>query len=215
MHAQDHAHELAQDALSENDEDMDATPKILSRPQLEPVGNTYSRLPLSDANLNSENPALRLRAILAHGKPNTGNVSKSQVPPTPSDVESDFDIPSDTGTSLARETLSAIFSRAKRPPGNTPRKSSGLWRRNSIDASEVEESPRMLSMLRERARIKGKRQSMSDEEAEKLSSACFIDVVFVTTTFFLFLQRLLRTQKSPSDLQPPRSMRYASGFNLL
>ena len=69
----------AQDAQSEGDEDAELTPKILSKPQLDdPVGSS-SRAPLSDANFNSDNPTLRLRAILArmsHAK-SDGNFNMS------------------------------------------------------------------------------------------------------------------------------------------
>jgi hypothetical protein len=64
--------------------------------------------------------------------------------------------------SVARESLKDIFSRALR---DTPQK--GRHRRNSIDISEVEASPRVE---KERAKNKGKRKSLSDEEPDKPSS---------------------------------------------
>ncbi|KAH9012136.1 hypothetical protein EDB84DRAFT_1537087 [Lactarius hengduanensis] len=52
-----------------------------------------------------------------------------------------------------------------RDPGDTPRKDA---RRNSIDWSEVEDSPRIDRVIRECSRNKGKRMSFSDEDIIKL-----------------------------------------------
>ncbi|KAJ6603124.1 hypothetical protein B0H10DRAFT_2079468 [Mycena sp. CBHHK59/15] len=118
--------------------------------------------PISNASPPAE-AAARLRALLSR----IPNQSKTPVarPVSPSEVESDFDPPrfSPTTPSFAKESLKDIFSRALRDPGDTPIKSRP--RRNSIDTSEVEASPR----VRERAKNKGKRKSLSDEEAEKPS----------------------------------------------
>ncbi|KAG5646797.1 hypothetical protein DXG03_002174 [Asterophora parasitica] len=127
-----------------------------------PMMNT--RVPLADPN---ENPAARLRALLARTPASSKSTPVPQPPPSNySENESDFEPPSavaDNGPSFARESLKDIFSRALRDPGNTPQKASNRPRRNSIDASEVEASPRVE---RERAKFKAKRRSLSDEEFE-------------------------------------------------
>ncbi|KAJ6558541.1 hypothetical protein DFH09DRAFT_922512 [Mycena vulgaris] len=119
--------------------------------------------PNSNASSAGE-AALRLRAVISRA-----NSSKPPVarPISPSEVESDFDPPrfSPTTPSVAAESLKDIFSRAFRDPGDTPVKNRP--RRNSIDTSEVEASPR----VRERAKNKGKRKSLSDEEADKPSTS--------------------------------------------
>jgi hypothetical protein len=86
-----------------------------------------------------------------------------------SEPDSDFDPPRSSlanTPSIARESLKDLFSRALRDPGDTPEKN--RRRRNSIDISEVDFSPRVD---RERAKNKGQRRSLSDEEADKPSSA--------------------------------------------
>ncbi|KAJ7755726.1 hypothetical protein DFH07DRAFT_488949 [Mycena maculata] len=141
-----------------------------SRPRDPPVveangDDDHRPTPKAHPNSNASPPveaAARLRALLSRT-----NQPKSPVarPVSPSEVESDFDPPrfSPTTPSVVKESLKDIFSRALRDPGDTPVKSRP--RRNSIDTSEVEASPR----VRERAKNKGKRKSLSDEEAEKPS----------------------------------------------
>lgn len=138
----------------------------------DPSGDEDPRpTPKGHPNSNASNAsppveaAARLRALLSR----IPNQSKTPVarPVSPSEVESDFDPPrfSPTTPSVVKESLKDIFSRALRDPGDTPVKTRP--RRNSIDTSEVEASPR----VRERAKNKGKRKSLSDEEADKPSSA--------------------------------------------
>jgi hypothetical protein len=108
--------------------------------------------------------------------PNTSSASLTQLlheppPPLPSDRESDFEPPpkwTNTSTTSARESLRSLFTHALRDPGDTPRKDA---RRNSIDSSEAEDSPRNDRVIQERARNKGKRMSFSDEELDKSSSS--------------------------------------------
>jgi hypothetical protein len=117
----------------------------------------------------TDTPAARLRALLSrvpNSPSNSGGFTHARV--ASSEPDSDFDPPraSSTNTpSIARESLKDLFSRALRDPGDTPQKN--RRRRNSIDVSEVESSPRVE---RERAKNKGKRRSLSDEEADKPSS---------------------------------------------
>ncbi len=148
-------------------EDTDSTPRL-------PV--SYSLPSIYAAT--DDTPATRLRALLAQ-VPNTSSASRTQLlheppPPLPSDRDSDFDPPpkwaNSSTTSSARENLRSLFTHALRDPGDTPRKDA---RRNSIDSSEVEDSPRIDRVIQERSRNKGKRTSFSDEELETSSSSFF------------------------------------------
>ncbi|KAI0674763.1 hypothetical protein C8Q78DRAFT_964766 [Trametes maxima] len=150
----------------DDDEDAESTPRMNSTA----MPDRQSPRNASAPGLPADTPAARLRALLAR-VPNTPDsatphASTSRMPalPSGSEPESDFEPPysSVTTSSVARESLKEIFSRALREPGNTPQK--GKQRRNSIDTSEVEASPRVEE---ERSRYRGKRRSLSDEEAEK------------------------------------------------
>ncbi len=148
----------------EESEDTDATPRL----------TVSSSLPSVYA-VTEDTPAARLRALLAQ-VPNTSSASRTQLlhetpPSLPSDRESDFEPPprwesSSINSSSARESLRSLFTHALRDPGDTPRKD---VRRNSIDLSEVEDTPRSGRVMEERARNKGKRMSFSDEELDKSS----------------------------------------------
>jgi serine/arginine repetitive matrix protein 2 len=150
--------------LQDESEDTDATPRL----------TVSSSLPSVYA-VTEDTPAARLRALLAQ-VPNTSSASRTQLlheppPSLPSDRESDFEPPprwanSSTNSSSARENLRSLFTHALRDPGDTPRKDA---RRNSIDLSEVEDTPRSGRVMEERARNKGKRMSFSDEELDKSS----------------------------------------------
>jgi hypothetical protein len=149
-------------ALHDESEDTDATPRL----------TVSSSLPSMYA-VTEETPAARLRALLAQ-VPTTSPASRTQLlheptPSLPSDRESDFEPPprwANSSTTSARDSLRSIFTHALRDPGDTPRKDP---RRNSIDLSEVEDSPRNDRVVQERARNKGKRMSFSDEELDKSS----------------------------------------------
>ncbi|KDQ57661.1 hypothetical protein JAAARDRAFT_92325, partial [Jaapia argillacea MUCL 33604] len=116
-----------------------------------------------------DTPAARLRALLAR-VPNSGNSKSSPpyppAPASPTELESDFDPPNPgpPTPSFARESLKELFSKALRDPGDTPQK--GRRRRNSIDLSEVEGSPRLNNVELENTKNKNKRGSLSDEEVE-------------------------------------------------
>ena len=146
-------------------EDTEDTPRI---PVTSSLPSIYTAV--------DDTPAARLRALLAQ-VPNTSSASRTQLlheppPPLPSDRDSDFDPPpkwaNSSTTSSARENLRSLFTHALREPGDTPRKDG---RRNSIDSSEVEDSPRIDRVIQERSRNKGKRTSFSDEELETSSSS--------------------------------------------
>ncbi|KAG6811990.1 hypothetical protein H0H92_004955 [Tricholoma furcatifolium] len=156
---------------SERDDDHESTPKMTSTTTL--MG------PL-------ETPADRLRALLAMTpKP----ASMSQLPPSTYDNASDFDPPnalSESTISSARDSLKDLFSRARRDPGNTPQKEAVRRRRNSIDISEVEASPRVEQ---QRAQNKSNRKTLSDEEVDpaRSSEASFRSQA---TTFDILRERL-------------------------
>jgi hypothetical protein len=146
----------------DDDPDAQSTPKMSLISSISPSNSP----PIAAA---ADTPAARLRALLSRVPNNsTPKLSTQDRPPAPpSELDSDFDPPrpSPTTPSIARESLKDLFSRALREPGDTPQRA--RRRRNSIDTSEVEASPRVE---RERAKNKGKRRSLSDEEVEKPSS---------------------------------------------
>ncbi|KAF9059778.1 hypothetical protein BDP27DRAFT_449005 [Rhodocollybia butyracea] len=130
---------------------------------------TLSTLPIEiTSNLPDVTPAARLKAVLERTS------ARSKPPPAPAPLPSsaslsefsDFEIPTigNSQTSLARETLHSLFSHALREAGDTPQKSAKgkMKRRNSIDPSEFESSPRVSR--KDRTDLKGKRKSMSDDE---------------------------------------------------
>jgi hypothetical protein len=152
---------------NEEADDAQSTPKI---PMLRSMSSEPTSMP--NAIPPMDTPAARLRALL-NRVPNSPSTTRDSphVPIHPSEPDSDFDPPRSSPTntpSIARESLKDLFSRALRDPGDTPDKN--LRRRNSIDVSEVDFSPRVE---RERARNKGQRRSLSDEEADKPSSAWY------------------------------------------
>ena len=127
----------------------------------------------------SDNPAAVLRALLsrlpAHPPSPTQSHTLSVQDGTEQERESDFDTVSESNVapSIAQESLKHIFSNALRDPGNTPQRV--RHRRNSIDSSEVEGSPRVE---KERATNKGKRRSVSDDEVENTSRELSFELVF-------------------------------------
>lgn len=154
-----------------DDDDDESTPRVTVR-----------------NNFNPSSPAEtpRLRDILArydslHNDPRQASqLINERTPSLPSELESD----EPQHRSFASEALSRLFSHALREPGDTPTKKN--TRRNSIDSSEVEvveDSPRIERIAQERARNKGKRKSMSDEEAEKASSTSpIVSLSFLSRT---------------------------------
>jgi serine/arginine repetitive matrix protein 2 len=118
-----------------------------------------------------ETPAARLRAVLARLPASHDGSSQrlqptARYPGTPSDIDSDFDVPNSMSVapSFAQESLKELFSRALL---DTPQKGR---RRNSFDSSVADISPRKERVARERVKGKGKRQSLSDDDLEVLST---------------------------------------------
>lgn len=136
----------------DNDDDGDEfpTPRILPKPI---------------ANSTAETPAARLRALLAR-EPRSPRATTP--PPAPSSEADSAVGPPRFGSStssVARDSLRDIFSRALREPGDTPQK--GRPRRNSFDGSSMEITP---VVERDRGQRRAARRSLSDEEAEKPST---------------------------------------------
>lgn len=149
---------------NDDGEDAQSTPRLPVKPMpsVEPTSTTQSATP-------TETPAARLRALLSRVPNSPSNSREPPTTPAPaSDRDSDFELPrSSTATpSIARESLKDLFTRALRDTPQKDRK-----RRNSIDVSEVEASPRVQ---RERVKNKGKRRSLSDEDIDRPSSTCHI-----------------------------------------
>lgn len=158
------------DALGEDD-DSQATPRVPTRPQLETPSDA------TPSNSVFQTGSARLRAILAKENEHEQTSRRPSSPPPPrrrydsmSDMESDFESPHATvAQSQHLESLKEIFT--KFHADTTPRNRRSSGRRNSIDLSEVEDSPRVERVREERAMHKGKRRSASDEEAEIYTSA--------------------------------------------
>jgi hypothetical protein len=142
-------------AVELSDDDQQLTPRLT---------------PAATILAGADTPAARLRALLSRVPTSSKSPAMPHPRSSPSEIESDFDppteIPSNT-PSIARESLKDLFSRALREPGNTPQKDKTRWRRNSIDLSEVDATPRLQL---ENGRNKGKRRSLSDEEVDSPSS---------------------------------------------
>lgn len=162
-----------------DDDDSQSTPRLSTLAKLASEKN--SPINLNSPGLPADTPAARLRALLARVPNNTPPASsRSYRPPSPSDLESDFESvgPSPEAPSIARESLKELFSHALRDPGDTPLK--GRKRRNSVDASPNVDR----TVERERAYNRGKRASMSDEEAEKMSRTCHYRLHFASCIHF-------------------------------
>jgi hypothetical protein len=143
--------------LRDSDEDSQLTPRI-------PIQNNFAS---TTPAFPTDTPAARLRALLAK-VPNETPLSKPIAPPSPSEPDSDYYPAHLNTTNTPHESLRELFTRALREPGDTPEKP--RRRRNSIDLSEVDDSPRLSRAQKERAKSRGKRKSFSDEELEKASS---------------------------------------------
>ncbi|KAG6829368.1 hypothetical protein H0H87_011659 [Tephrocybe sp. NHM501043] len=187
----DHLPELSATtaALTENsdnndrDDDQESTPKMSTTMTLQGPSGTN---------------AARLRAVLAR----TASPSKSIPMPLPSsqssEHESDFEPPNSTSElTHSRASIKDIFLWALRDPGDTPQKEKIRPRRNSIDTSEVEASPRVQHR---RAQNKGNKKSLSDEEIDpaKSSEASFRSSQ--AATYDVLRERLMKTYTQPNDL---------------
>ncbi|KAA1475142.1 hypothetical protein DENSPDRAFT_883330 [Dentipellis sp. KUC8613] len=164
-----HTYFPALNGASEDEmEDMDATPRLPVKSSLPSPSTATPTMQM--LNTTYETPAERLRAILAR-VPDQTQLLHEPPPHTPSELESDFEPPKwnqSASKSIARESLKDLFSHARRD--DTPDRKGR--RRNSIDASEVEDSsPRVDRVASERAKNRGKRQSLSDEELDKSSKS--------------------------------------------
>ncbi|KAG6888002.1 hypothetical protein C0992_009955 [Termitomyces sp. T32_za158] len=177
---------------NDRDDDQESTPKVSSTALLDATGT----------------PAARLRALLALSPASSKSTPKP--PSRSSDIDSDFEpLNASYGStpSVARESLKGIFSRAMRDPGNTPQKGKFKARRNSIDTSEVDASPRVE---RQRNENKGKMKSLSDEETDpaKTSETSFRSSQ--AATFDILRERLINSHSQLKDLRLPDSTYHSS-----
>ncbi|KAF9264191.1 hypothetical protein L218DRAFT_998924 [Marasmius fiardii PR-910] len=205
---------IATHYLQENDEreNQEDTPKLATSKLLPNIVSNEHR------NVE-ETPAERLKALLSL-VPNDSTVKARRQPPLPQEpssastmdlVDSDSDI-AQVGSahpSIAHESLKAIFSRALRDP-DTPQKGTSrrAKRRNSIDTSEVEASPRVEKLQRDRNSLKGKRRSMSDDELDPSFSAFM-------STMPNFLMSIDDARKEFSQTNESIKHSQASTFQLL
>lgn len=150
-----------------DDDEAQATPRMTAN------GHAFRDVEPTSSVMTARNaPSTRLRDVLAMAPSSRTAPSRppprqpSPEPATPSEFDSDFDIPNSMSVapSFAQESLKELFSRALR---ETPQKD--RWRRNSIDASEVEQSPRLDRVAKQRVAGRSKRKSLSDDEDEKLN----------------------------------------------
>ena len=154
----------ALDAPSDDDDEQ-PTPRVTSKPHFDATSD------VTPSQSTYESGAERLRAVLAQQRSHTRRPPPPQPTENVSDVESDFESPHATvSESVHVRQFKDLFSKVHSEW--TPPKSKRLGhRRNSIDSSEVEDSPRVERVQQERERLKGKRKIMSDEEAEVHTSA--------------------------------------------
>lgn len=131
-----------------------------------PTPKLTSRLPLS---ISDDTPAARLRAVLKAGDTlSNKSTNPPIIPQTSSELDSDYDHPKFalSTPSIHKSSIKELFSRATREPGDTPQKGKNRWRRNSIDSSVD-----ITSSRTEGIPSKGKRRSLSDDEADIANSA--------------------------------------------
>lgn len=151
-----------------------------------------------------ETPAARLRKLIHKFPSDPEEPSRSAyAPPSPSERESDYERPNlaSSTTSSYRGSLKSLISHAKRPPGDTPQKK----RRNSIDISEVESSPRVQKVKQERAGARGKRKSHSDEEVETSTRCSEISHQIPTHSFSPETQSTIHDRDFFNDRTPNAS----------
>lgn len=139
----------------DHEEDELPTPRMQPRP----INSDHTAVP-------AETPAARLRALLAREPRSSRDTTPSHPPAPPSEADSFAGPPrlGSSSSSVARESLRNIFSRALREPGDTPEKN--RQRRNSFDGSSMEITP---VVDRDRGQRRAARRSLSDEEADKPS----------------------------------------------
>lgn len=138
--------------LEHDEEDQLPTPRMLPRP-------------ITDATaLPADTPAARLRALLAR-EPRSPTAAPPSAPSSEADSTTEPARFGSSTSSVTRDSLKDIFSRALREPGDTPQK--GRLRRNSFDGSSMEITP---VVGRDRGQRRAARRSLSDEEAEKPST---------------------------------------------
>jgi len=147
-------------------DDMDSTPRLTVKSSLP---SPQAITPTQDAI--TATPSDRLRALLRKGQPspaaNQTQLLDVRAPSMSSGNDSDFEPPPrwHGGQSQASSSSIRVKSLFAETLRDTPEKKRG--RRNSIDASEMSDSPRVERVAHERSKAKGKRKSLSDDEGDK------------------------------------------------
>ncbi|KAG6820520.1 hypothetical protein H0H93_015993 [Arthromyces matolae] len=175
------------DDAKDQDDDQESTPRMTST------------INLLDA---SETPAARLRALLSHPSASPSTPMPRPTTSRSSLIDSDYEHPNslyEGPSSTARENLKDIFSRALRDPGNTPQKDKVRPRRNSIDTSEVDASPRIQRATHKNG--KNKRISWSDEDDDHAKSSEASIRSSQAATFDLLRERLMNSHSQLNDLR--------------
>ncbi|KAH7926545.1 hypothetical protein BV22DRAFT_1062786 [Leucogyrophana mollusca] len=187
----------------DNEDDDHPTPRMSAVPiSLSPtVGSGANHNSSSSRSVITSESAARLRALLRSSPPKSPN-----RPPPSSVADSDFDPLrfSPTTPSIASKSLRDLMSHVMREPGDTPQK--GRPRRNSFDTSEVEITP---ILDKERAKHKGKRRSLSDEEVDKPKPSRGSDSSFRSSpaaTFDTLRARLASSQTQIMDQKQPTAL---------
>ncbi|KAI0093200.1 hypothetical protein BDY19DRAFT_1053696 [Irpex rosettiformis] len=185
--------------------DAEATPRVTAKPPI-----------ATSVNAQAFESSSRLRSIM-NMMPSQSAKPIPQRAPSPSQSldDSDFEAPNMTtyandASSIAKESLKELFSRVM----DSPQKDQ-MRRRNSIDLSEVEASPRIELVQRERAKNKGKRKSMSDEEADKFAKSSDLvlpDVSYSTSTALAYekIRQRLSGVVHLADISPLKNTDNAS-----
>ncbi|KAF8556337.1 hypothetical protein OG21DRAFT_656063 [Imleria badia] len=177
------------------EEDQLPTPRMHPRPIADPTP-TATALP-------ADTPAARLRALLAR-EPRSPTAAPPPAPESEADSTADPARFGSSTSSVTRDSLKDIFSRALREPGDTPQK--GRLRRNSFDGSSMEITP---VVGRDRGQRRAARRSLSDEEAEKPNSNTQVDPSFRLSTALTFDTLRARLVSSRSQLvhqNPPDAL---------
>ncbi|KAG8213993.1 hypothetical protein J3R82DRAFT_10743 [Butyriboletus roseoflavus] len=177
-------------------------PRPIASLNPEPTSASFPT-PSSATPVPADTPAARLRALLAR-EPRPPRDTTPVFPPAPSSEADSAAEPARFGSStssVTRESLKDIFSRALREPGDTPQK--GRLRRNSFDGSSMEITP---VVDRDRGQRRAARRSLSDEEAEKPKSNRQLDSslrLSTATTFDTLRARLMSSHSQLMDQNLP------------
>ncbi|KAI0030930.1 hypothetical protein K488DRAFT_87282 [Vararia minispora EC-137] len=157
--------------FADDADDLDATPRLAVKSSLpSPLIPALSQ----DASV-AATPSDRLRALIrgSSATPSVANRTTQlmDVPPPSitSGNDSDFEPPPRWNGNQASSSSARVRNLFSHGLSDTPRRA--IVRRNSVDAGEISDSPRMERIVHERLKNKGKRKSLSDDERDKSTVA--------------------------------------------